>query len=197
MKNQTAMAVLATTMTLALSMATARAQPPAADKPAEKPAAAAPAAAPEVPKPAPENEVIKRSAGTWTCQGTAKPKDGPEMKYKSTWTIKPITGGHWYSILYKRSKSGPMPAFEGHATVGYNTAEKKYWFVGVDNMGSWINLTSPDGATYTGEGAPMAKKSPVKFSFTPGKDKKGQESDRLFDATLEFEPATSTESCKK
>jgi hypothetical protein len=91
----------------------------------------------------------------------------------------------------------PMPAFEGNATVGYNIAEKKYVFVGFDNLGGWINLTSADAATYTGEGIPMGKKGPVKFSFTPGKDKKGQESDKLFDLTMDFGVATTQESCKR
>ena len=203
MKNQ--IAVVAT-LTAACWISTANAQAPkAAEKPAAKPAEAKPAADPaaakpaamEVPKPAPENEVIKKSVGTWTCAGTAKGPDGQEIKYKSSWTIKSVLGGHWYAVVYKRSKMGPMPAFEGNATVGYNVADKKYWFVGVDTFGSWINLTSTDGATYTGEGAPGGKKTPVKFAFTPGKDKKGQESDKLFDAPMDFGVAVGNESCKK
>jgi hypothetical protein len=202
MRNQMAMMgtfVLLTTFSAGI----AGAQPAAPAKPAEpaaKPAAdkaAAPAAPMQPPKPAPENDVIKRSAGTWTCEGTAKGPDGNEMKYKSTWNVKSVLGGHWHSIVYKRAKSGPMPAFEGNATVGYNTAEKKYWFVGVDNMGGWIDLTSTDGAAYAGEGSPMGKKGPVKFTFTPGKDKKGQESEKLFDLAMDFGVATSQESCKK
>jgi hypothetical protein len=108
-----------------------------------------------------------------------------------------VLGGHWYSIVYQRSKLGPMPAFEGNATVGYNIADKKYWFVGVDNLGGWINLTSADGASYAGEGSPMGRRGAVKFTFAPGKDKKGAESDKLFDATLDLGVAVSQESCKK
>jgi hypothetical protein len=171
-------------------------KPPAEAKPADTGAAAKPAPM-TPPKPAPENEVIKKSAGTWSCEGTAKGPDGQEMKYKSSWTVKPTLGGHWFTVVYKRSKSGPMPAFEGNATVGFNVAEKKYAFVGFDNLGGWINLSSSDGALFAGEGSPMGKKGPVKFTFTPGKDKKGEESDKLFDVTLDFGAAGSTESCKK
>jgi len=169
------------------------AKPAAAAKPAEKAAAPTP---PVPPTPAPENDVIKKSAGTWKCEGTVKSAEG-EAKYKSTWTIKTVLGGHWHSLVYKRAKMGPMPAFEGNATVGYNGADKKYSFVGFDSMGGWINLSSTDGATFSGEGSPSGKRGPVKFTFTPGKDKKGQESDKLFDVTLDLGIATSQESCKK
>jgi hypothetical protein len=178
-------------------VATGHAQPP---KEGDKPAAAAPAAGqppPSVPKPPPENDVIKKSAGSWTCEATGKGPDGQDMKYKSTWAIKPVLGGHWYTIVYKRSKMGPMPAFEGNATVGFNTATKKYVFVGFDNFGSWIDLKSDDGSVYTGDGGPMGKVTPVKFTFGPGKDKKGEPSDKLFDAVLEFGTAASNETCKK
>jgi hypothetical protein len=181
-----------------LFASTAAAQPAKPAEPA-KPAAEKPAAAPTAPpKPAPENDVIKKSVGSWSCEGGVKMGDNPEAKYKSTWTVKSILGGHWYSIAYKRMKMGGLGGFEGDATVGWDAVGKKYWFVGVDNMGGWINLTSTDGAAYSGEGIPGGKKTPVKFVFSAGKDKKGQESDKLFDVTFEFTGmATSHESCKK
>jgi hypothetical protein len=185
-------------LTAAIALLTASYQARAADpKPAEpaKPIEGAPVRMPM--KPAAENEIFKKSIGTWTCEGTAKGPAGPELKYKSTWTIKSALGGHWHTIVYKRSKMGPVPPFEGNATVGYNGAEKKYVFVGFDSIGGWINLSSADAATYTGDGAPMGQKGPVKFSFTPGKDKKGQESDKLFDVAMDFGVASSQESCKK
>jgi hypothetical protein len=171
------------------------AQPPATEKP---PAEVKPAGGKvDMPKPPPENDVIKKSAGTWRCTATGKGPDGQEMKYTASWTVKPVLGGHWYAIVYKRSKMGPMPAFEGNAHVGYNTAEKKYSFIGFDNMGGWINLSSPDGAAYSGQGGGMGKVTPVKFTFAPGKDKKGEESDKLFDVTMDFGGAGGTENCKK
>jgi hypothetical protein len=193
---KTTMTVVASLL-MGLTVGTANAQPaqPAAPAAAAAPAGEAPKF--EVPKPAPENDVIKKSAGSWKCTGVAKGPDGQEAKYKSSWTIRPVLGGHWFALTYKRSKMGPMPAFEGNATVGYNLADKKYVLVGFDSFGSWIDLGSSDGAVYTGEGGPGGKKTPAKFSFSPGKDKKGEDSDRLFDVTLEFGVASSTESCKK
>ena len=43
----------------------------------------------------------------------------------------------------------------------------------------------------------MGKVTPVKFSFTEGKDKKGEPSDKLFDVTMDFGIAVRAESCKK
>ena len=195
MRNQ--MAMMAAISMLAASSVALGADAPAA-KPAEKPADKAAAPAPMTPpKPPAENDAFKKSSGTWTCQGTTKGPDGAEMKYKATWVIKSTLGGQWYSIVYKRAKMGPMPAFEGNATIGFNVAEKKYWMVGFDTMGGWINLTSTDNSVYTGESANGDKKMPVKFTFVPGKDKKGQDSDKLFDVTLDFGTATSHELCKK
>ena len=111
--------------------------------------------------------------------------------------MKPTLGGHWYSLVYKRAKMGPVPPFEGNATLGYNVAEKKYTFVGFDSMGGWVSLVSDDGGAYSSKGTPTGRKGPVKFTFAPGKDKKGQESDKLFDVTLDFGAATSSENCKK
>lgn len=182
----------------------AAATPPAAGPSAAAPAgaapaAAAPAAAPkmEAPKPPAEDDMFKKMAGSWRCETTSKMPDGKEMKAKTTWTVKSALDGHWYSVVYKRAKAGTMPGFEGNATLGYNTAEKKYVMIGFDNMGGWINLTSTDGMTYSGEGLPMGKKGPMKISFAKGKDKKGAESDKLMDMTLDLGGMISTENCKK
>jgi hypothetical protein len=200
MRNQTVMVAIAMLMGSFQALA---ADPPKAGepaKPAAEKAAAAPAGGPpmEPPKVATENELFKKSSGTWTCAGTTKGPDGAEHKYKASWTIKPILGGHWYSIVYKRSKMGPMPAFEGNGMIGWNVADKKYNFVGFDSMGGWVDLTSTDNSVYMGDGSPMGKRGPAKFTFVAGKDKKGQESEKLFDVTLDFPGvATSQESCKK
>lgn len=193
MRNQ--MAVMAA---IALLTAASSALANADSKPAEAAKPAAEGAAPPMPgKPAPENDIFKKSIGTWSCEGVAKGPEGQEMKYKATWTIKSALGGHWHTIVYKRSKMGPMPAFEGNGFIGYNSADKKYRFVGFDSMGGWVDLNSADGAVYTGDGSPMGKRTPVKFTFVQGKDKAGKESDKLFDVTLDFGVAVSNENCKK
>jgi len=180
----------------------APAAPSAAAPAGAAPAAAAPAAAGaapkmEAPKPPAENDMFKKMAGNWHCEATDKMPDGKEMKSKTTWGVKSALGGQWYSVVYKRAKAGPMPAFEGNATLGYNTADKKYVMIGFDNMGGWINLTSTDGMAYAGEGLPMGKKGPMKISFAKGKDKKGAESDKLMDVTLDLGGMIGTETCKK
>jgi hypothetical protein len=119
------------------------------------------------------------------------------MKFKTTWTWKSVLGGHWYTVVYKRAKTGPLPAFEGNGTLGYDGVNKRYTFAGVDNMGGWINLAATDGVSYAGDGVPMGKKAPVKISFAKGKDKKGQESDKMMDVTLDLGGQMVNESCKK
>ena len=62
---------------------------------------------------------------------------------------------------------------------------------------SKINLSGADGMSYAGEGVPMGKKAPVKIGFAKGKDKKGQESDKMIDVSLDLGGQTVSESCKK
>jgi Protein of unknown function (DUF1579) len=181
--------------------ATPAAVPASAAAPAgAAPVAAAPAAPPpkmEAPKPPAENDMFKKVAGTWHCDSASKTPDGKDVKVKTTWTWKNVLGGQWYTVVYKRAKTGPVPAFEGNATAGYNGVEKKYVFIGFDNMGGWINLTSTNGMAYAGEGLPMGKKGTIKIAFAKGKDKKGQESDKLMDVTLDLGGMLVSETCKK
>ncbi len=178
----------------------APAAPAAAAPAAAAPAAAAPAAAPakmEAPKPAPENDMFKKLVGTWHCDSLGKGPDGKDVKGKTTWAWKSVLGGHWYAIDYKHAKAGPAPAFEGNATIGYNGVDKKYVFIGFDNMGGWIDLSGADGMAYAGDGVPMGKKGTMKIAFAKGKDKKGAESDKLMDVSLDLGGQLVSESCKK
>ena len=213
MTKKTTLLALALAATSSIALAQTQMAPaPGAAKPAAPKAAAPMAAAPAAdapkgdaakaapmgpPKPAAENDMFKKAAGTWSCDSMSKGPDGKEMKAKTTWAFKSVLGGQWYSVVYKRAKAGPMAAFEGNATIGYNGAEKKYVFVGFDNMGGWINLSSTDGMAYAGEGLPMGKKGPMKIAFAKGKDKKGQESDKLMDVSLDLGGMPVSESCKK
>ena len=124
---------------------------------------------------------------------------GPAHAYKASMNNKWDLGNFWIWQEYKmmKSKENPM-SFDAKGWMGWDGANKHYVWAGVDSMGGWVNLTSTDNSIYTGDGSPMGKKNPVKFTFVPGKDKKGQDSDKLFDVTLEFPGvATSHESCKK
>ena len=190
--------LLAAALAAISSVALAQDKTPKAPAPAA--AAPAPAAEPakmEAPKPPAENDMFKKMTGTWHCDATSKTPDGKEMKVKTTWAWKSVLDGHWYSVVYKRAKSGPGPAFEGNGTIGYNVAEKKYVFIGFDNMGGWINLSATDGMSYAGEGLPMGKKGPMKNAFATGKDKKGVESDKLIDVSFDLGGMPATETCKK
>jgi hypothetical protein len=155
---------------------------------------AAKMAAPKAPV---ENDVLKKWVGTWWCEGSSKGPDGTDMKYKTTWSVKSTLNGMWFAIDYKRPKDKAMPGFEGQAHIGYDSVGKRYMFFGADTMGGWINLTSSDGMSYAGDGVPMGRKSSVKFSFAKGKDKKGEESDKLLEVKMDFGGMIQTESCKK
>jgi hypothetical protein len=185
-----------------IALAEDKAPAPAAAKPAAaapKADAAAAANAPkmEAPKPPAENDMFKKVAGTWRCDSISTGPDGKDMKVKTSWTWKNALGGQWYTVVYKRTKTGPSPAFEGNATMGYNGADKKYVFVGFDNMGGWINLSSADGMSYAGDGLPMGKKGTIKIAFAKGKDKKGEESDKMMSVSLDLGGHPVSETCKK
>ena len=64
-------------------------------------------------------------------------------------------------------------------------------------MGGWINLSSADGMAYAGDGVPMGKKGTMKIAFAKGKDKKGAESDKMMDVSLDLGGQLVSESCKK
>jgi len=194
MRKQTVVLGMTMVFVAALPAGRTDAQPAETGGPAAEGAQKTP---PPPPNPAPQNDVIKPARGSWRCEGVLKAPDGNEMKYRSRWVVKPTLGGHWYSINYRRAKSGPMPGFAGLATVGYNVVDSKYWFVGFDDMGGWINLVSTDGSVFSGESAMGAEREPATFTFVPGTDKKGQESDRLFEVTMDFGQASSKESCRR
>ena len=172
---------------------------PAAKPAAAKADAAATADAPkmEAPTPPAENDMFKKVAGTWRCDSISTGPDGKDMKVKTSWTWKKTLGGQWYTVVYKRTQTGPSPAFEGNATMGYNGAEKKYVFVGFDNMGGWINLSSADGMSFAGDGLPMGKKGTIKIAFAKGKDKKGEDNDKMMNVSLDLAGHPISETCKK
>jgi hypothetical protein len=196
------------TILVAVALAAISSSASAEDKaPAAKPAAAKADAAPkadaaatagapkkmEAPTPPAENDMFKKVAGTWRCDSISTGPDGKDMKVKTTWTWKNALGGQWYTVVYKRTKAGPVPAFEGNATMGYNGADKKYVFVGFDNMGGWINLSSADGMSYAGKGNEGA----IKIAFAKGKDKKGEDNDKMMNVSLDLAGHPISETCKR
>ena len=159
------------------------AQPPAAETAG---GGQAPVPSPECPSRRRRTTSSRSRPAPGGAPATGKGPDGQEMKYNLQLDGQADAGRSLVHDRLQASEDGADAGFEGNATVGFNTAEKKYSFVGFDSFGGWIDLSSPDGAAYTGQGGGMGKVTPVKFTFTPGKDKKGEESDKLFDVTLDF-----------
>jgi hypothetical protein len=154
-----------------------KAAAPAATAPAA--GAPAPAAAPKpMPAPTPDkvNEGLKPFAGSWTCEGKGvDPVSKAEFTYKSsvknTWDL----NNFWLDIKYKRDKGKMMPAFVADAEWGFDAAQKKFVFEGVDSWGGHISVTSagPTGNTIVWEGnaSMMGQVMPVKM--TVARDDKG------------------------
>src|SRR5262249_26630090 len=84
-------------------------------------------AQPPMPKPGPEQELLKKLEGTWdvTIQ-----MNGQESK--GTATYKPSCGGMWIKSDFQGDMGGMK--FEGTGLDGYNSADKQYESVWVDSM---------------------------------------------------------------
>jgi hypothetical protein len=172
---------------------------------AEAPAPAAGGAPPkmEAPKPYAELDQIKPLAGTWSCDGKvpAGPM-GPAHDTKATVSWKWELDNFWLigSREVKKTKEMPM-AFMGHVTIGWDKSQNKFVFVGVDNMGGWINLTSTgwtgDKMAFEGESLRRIGKVKTHLAFSKGKTPN--------ELTAEFQAADEkgvmgppmSESCKK
>ena len=118
----------------------------ATKKPAEKPAAAAmsaPAAGMSM-KPAPEMDKVKWMVGTWQCTGkTMASPMGPEHATEATVTVEPSLDGFWILHHYREKKTAqnPMP-ISGDEYWGYDSVEKMWDRVAVDNMGGFATGNS-------------------------------------------------------
>jgi hypothetical protein len=173
---------------------------------AQKPAAA-PAAAPakmEAPKPYAELEQLKPVfSGNWACEGKIPETPmGPAHDIKAKVSWKWELDGFWASGSREimKSKDEPMP-FKSNVTTGWDKAQSKFVFVGVDNFGGWINLTSTgwagDKMTFEGDGMGMKGKTKIKLTFMKGKTPNEMTAEfQRADEKGAFGPAM-TESCKK
>ena len=149
-------------------------------QPAKAPAAGAPAVAPKQPpaepaKPAPpaaptpakELDVAKPYAKNWNCTDSTNAAE--KKTSKLSWKLD--VNKFWYAVRMDVAKSKTSPGFTGVGYVGIDPVSKGWMFVGVDNMGGWINLKAPataltaDGAVFDGEAASMMGKAPAKFTF--------------------------------
>jgi uncharacterized protein DUF1579 len=153
------------------------------------------------PKPAPEMANLKYFAGTWTCTGDSPAGPfGPAHKTQSTLSLKPDLDGFWYAGMMTEMKtaSNPHPV-KGMLHLGYDTGEKQFVQVWVDNTGSRSVQMSPgwegDSIAFTGEQVVMGEKATAKDSLT----KKGaNQFTHKFELTMKGETHTIVdEVCKR
>lgn len=145
---------------------------PADTKPAQPAGPMAP------PKPAAELEQVKWIAKNWKCSGKQwDPMTGAESPAKSTIKAKWSLDKHWIVWDYSVPKTKTMPKFDAHGVIGIDQVSKKAVFIGVDNMGSWLNLAGTPGDTiaFEGDGAMMGMKTRVRFTFAKVSDKEHTE----------------------
>jgi hypothetical protein len=121
-------------------------------------AGAASAQQPPLPAPGAEHQLLKADVGTWDA--TVEDMQGGAPA-KGTEVVR-MTGGGLWQVSDFTSQIGGVP-FEGHGTVGYDPAKKKFVMTWVDSMttslavgeGTWdaakktltatLNMTDPGG----------------------------------------------------
>ena len=155
----------------------------------------------EVPKPAPEMANLKYFAGTWSCSGDSPAGPfGPAHKTQSTLTLKSDLDGFWYAgtMTEMKTASNPHPV-KGMLHLGYDTGEKQFVQVWIDNTGSRSVQMSPgwegDNISFNGEQVVMGEKATAKDTIT----KKGDNGfTHKFELTMKGEThAIVDETCKR
>ena len=115
----------------------------AAKKPGEKPAPAAGASSMSM-KPAPEMERVKWMVATWQCTGKMMASAmGPEHPTEAEVKGEMILDGMWVAFHYREKKTAqnPMPISADEVWT-YDTAEKMWDRLVIDNTGGWAAGTS-------------------------------------------------------
>jgi Protein of unknown function (DUF1579) len=85
-----------------------------------------------VPKPGPEQDVLKKEAGVWDASVESMMPDGKKDVSKGVET-NVMLGGLWLVTDFKGKYAGAP--FEGHGIIGYDANKKKY-------IGSWVDSMS-------------------------------------------------------
>jgi len=149
-----------------------------------------------------EDADLKPLVGTWSCAGTSRGPTGGSQSYKARLVLKWDQAGNWLAVHREMQLPHPGPAFASDGWLGWDTAGKRYWLVGVNNEGGWVELTAAswDGPSLvlTGEGASDGKRTPLRFTFTRGKTDK----DLLFAAEAQLGGSrnwmlTTQDTCKR
>jgi uncharacterized protein DUF1579 len=82
----------------------------------------------EPPQPGPEHQMLKETAGEWTC--ACKMPDG--MEWKGVSTSKMECGGLWLVTNFEGEFGGTK--FQGKGLDSYDATKKKYVGIWVDSM---------------------------------------------------------------
>jgi uncharacterized protein affecting Mg2+/Co2+ transport len=105
-----------------------------------------------VPKPGPEQELLKKEAGVWDASVETMMPDGNKDVSKGVET-NTLLGGLWLISDYKGAL-GPQD-FSGHGVMGYDPKKQKYVGTWVDTMSTTLAVVEEtyDTATKTMTGA--------------------------------------------
>jgi Protein of unknown function (DUF1579) len=107
------------------------------------PAASKEPAMPPMPKPGPEQAILKRGEGVWEARVEMRmgpPGTPPEVS--TGVETNTLVGGLWLITDYKGSMAGTP--FQGHGTMGYDAALKKYVGIWVDSMSTSLSRSEGD-----------------------------------------------------
>jgi hypothetical protein len=96
------------------------------------------ALAQEMPKPGPEEEILKQGVGTWDASVESWFTPGaPATVWKTVQTTKMV--GAFWAVDDIKGEFMNQP-FEGHGTTGYDRVKKKYVGTWVDSMGPGLSI---------------------------------------------------------
>jgi hypothetical protein len=129
---------------------------------------------PPPPKPGPEHELLKQDVGTWdaTVELFVEPGKPPAVSKGVETTT--LVGGFWAVSDFKSQLMGQP--FEGRATIGFDTAKKKYVSTWIDSMSTGFmqgeSTYDPKTKTMTGwvEGPDLSGKTMKMRETTEWKD---------------------------
>ena len=114
---------------------------PAGETPQAMPDSAAMAKAWEAyMTPGDMHKLMASMDGKWDAEMTFwMTPDAPPTTHKSTSEVKTILGGRYQETVYKGKMDGMD--FEGHGTMGYDNAKKKFISTWIDNMGTGMMIS--------------------------------------------------------
>jgi hypothetical protein len=153
--------------------------------------------------PPPEMSKVSWLTGHWTCSGRAfaSPMMGPAHPTEATVAAGSELGGRWMVSHYREKKTAQnaMPV-EADEYWTYDTAEKKWDRIALDNFGGWSSGDATDwrnnALTWTSTGMMMGKKFQERATFTKKSDREVFYRGEIQGADGKWTPAWET-TCRK